>query len=213
MSSRAPGRRGRRTDGSDTRAEIVAAAGEEFGEKGFHGASLRGIARRAGVDPALVHHYFDGKEDLFVAVVGLPARPADVVARVLAAGREGAAEQLVLTLLSVWGELAARRRLVALLAALTGSELTRRTLREFVLAQLLLPIAEGFGVDQPHRRASLVASQVVGLGVARYVVAIEPLAGAPVSQVVADVAPTVHRYLFDPLPEPTEPPPDVAPDG
>lgn len=197
-----PGRRGRRTDGTDTRAEIVVAAGEEFGEKGFHGASLRGIARRAGVDPALVHHYFDGKEDLFVAVVGLPTRPSQVVGRVLAAGREGAAEQLVLTLVSVWGELAARRRLVAVMGALTSSEPTRRTLREFVLAQLLLPVTEGLGVDQPARRASLVASQMVGLGVARYVVAIEPLASASVAEVVADVAPTVDRYLFGPLAEP-----------
>ncbi len=197
-----PGRRGRRTDGSDTRAEIVVAAGEEFGEKGFHGASLRGIARRAGVDPALVHHYFDGKEDLFVAVVGLPTRPSQVVERVLAAGREGAAEQLVLTLVSVWGELAARRRLVAVVGALTSSELTRRTLREFVVTQLLLPVTEGLGVDQPARRASLVASQMVGLGVARYVVAIEPLASASVAEVVADVAPTVDRYLFEPLAEP-----------
>lgn len=198
-----PGRRGRRTDGTDTRAEIVAAAGEEFGDKGFHGASLRGIARRAGVDPALVHHYFDGKEDLFVAVVGLPTRPSAVVARVLAAGREGAAEQLVVTLVSVWGEMAARRRLVALVGALTSSELTRRTLREFVVTQLLLPVTEGLGVDQPERRASLVASQMVGLGVARYVVAIEPLASASVGEVVGDVAPTVHRYLFEPLAEPT----------
>lgn len=202
MTTRLPGRRGRRTDGSDTRALILTAAGEEFGEKGFHGASMRAVARRAGVDPALVHHYFDGKEDLFVAVVGLPTAPSQIVDRVLAAGRDGAAEQLVLAMITVWGELSARRRLVALIGGLTSSELSRRALRDFVSTRLLVPVTEGFGVDQPQRRAALVASQMVGLGVVRYVVRLEPLAGAPAWQVVADIAPTVHRYLFDPLPEP-----------
>ncbi len=207
MTTRLPGRRGRRTDGSDARADIVTAAGEEFGERGFHGASLRGIARRAGVDPALVHHYFDNKEALFVAVVGLPTTPSAVVARVVAAGREGAAEELVRTLLSVWGELSARRRLVALVGALTSSDTARRGLREFVSSSLLLPVVTGLGVDEPERRASLVASQMVGLGVARYVVALQPLAGAPVEQVVMDVSPTVERYLFGALP-PLSPPSD-----
>lgn len=207
-----PGRRGRRTDGTDTREQILTAAGEEFGERGFHGASMRAVARRAGVDPALVHHYFDGKEDLFVAAVGLPTSPSKIVDRVLAAGRDGAAEQLVLALLTVWGDLSARRRLVALFGALTSSDMSRRAVREFVSTQLLVPVTEGLEVDEPRRRASLVGSQMVGLGVARYVVRLEPLAGASVAQVVADVAPTVHRYLFDPLPQPvTEDPGATGP--
>jgi AcrR family transcriptional regulator len=201
MSTGVRRRRGRRTDGTDTRAAVLAAATEEFAAKGFHGASLRGIARRAEVDPALVHHWFpDGKEELFVESVGLPQRPSVLVERLLSLPREEVPAELVVTLVGVWGQLDARRRLTALFASVATSDVARRALREFVTRSLLRPLVDGLGVDQPERRAGLVATQMVGLGVVRYVVRLEPVASAPVEQLVDDVSPTVRRYLFDPLP-------------
>jgi AcrR family transcriptional regulator len=203
VTTRTPRRRGRRTDGTDTRAAVLAAATEEFAERGFHGASLRGVARRAQVDPALVHHWFpDGKEELFVEAVGLPTRPSVVVRRLLALPRDDVPAELVLTLLGVWGELDSRRRLAALFASVATSDVARRAIRDFVTRALLRPLVDGLAVDQPERRAGLVATQMVGLGVARYVVRLDAVADASTAQLVADVAPTVHRYLFDPLPEP-----------
>jgi AcrR family transcriptional regulator len=76
-------RTGRRPGRSDTRAEILAAARAEFAGRGFEGATVRGIARAAGVDPALVHHYFGSKEKVFLAAMEFPVDPAAVIERVL----------------------------------------------------------------------------------------------------------------------------------
>lgn len=196
--------RGRRAGGGDTRAELLQAASDEFAAHGLDATSLRGVARRAGVDPSLLHHYFASKEALFVEVVSSSDLLPGVQAALADPGRDQAAQALVRTMLGVWARLHARGLLRVVVGAVVRSEAARTVLRETVLRGAVLPLVHRFEVDQPERRASLVASQMVGLLVTRYVVGIEPLASAPDEQVVADIAPTLHRYLFDPLPEPPD---------
>jgi len=188
-------RRGRRPVGEDARGAILAAAREEFAERGFEGTAIRGVARRAGVDARLVHHYFDSKEDVFVAAFELPYRPQDVLPRVLAGGPDGIGERLVRIFFSVWDTPVGSQRAVALLGAAMTSEQAARMLREFLAREVLGRIAASLGTPDPELRASLAASQMGGVILLRYVLRVEPLASAPVEDVVPLLAPTVQRYL------------------
>jgi AcrR family transcriptional regulator len=197
-------RRGRRPAGEDRRGDILAAAREEFGRRGFDGTTLRGIARAAGVDPRLVHHYFDGKDAVFAAAFELPVRPQEVVEPVLAPGPDGLGERLVRLVLSVWDMPAGRQRLVALLSAAVASEAGARMLREFLTREVFGRVVARLGSDDPELRASLAASQMMGLGMARYVLRLEPLASADADDLVDLLAPTLQAYLTGPLRSPLE---------
>lgn len=195
-----PRRRGRRPAGEDRRGDIVAAAREEFARRGFDGTTLRGIARAAGVDPRLVHHYFEGKDAVFTAAFELPVRrPHDVLAPMLAAGPDGIGERLVRVFLQVWDTSEGRQRVVALLGASVTSEAGARMLREFLTREIFGPLARSLGTDRPELRATLAASQMIGLVVARYVLRLEPLASAEDDVLVAALAPVLQRYLTEPL--------------
>jgi len=191
----APRRRGRRPAGEDTKAAIVAAARSEFAARGYDATTLRGIARSAGVDPRLVHHYFDGKDAVFAASLELPVRPGDVIAGVLAGPPEGIGERLVRTFLEVWDSPGGQDPAMALVKSLLSSETGVRTIREFVVREIFGRLATVAVRDDAELRAAMVASQVIGLLMARYVVRIEPLASADAEDVVTFVAPTIQRYL------------------
>jgi AcrR family transcriptional regulator len=193
-------RRGRRPVGEDRRGDILAAARAEFGARGFDGTTIRGVARAAGVDARLVHHYFDGKDALFVAAFELPARPQQLLDAVLGPDVDGVGERLVRMFTSVWDTPDGRQRIVALLSAASASEAGARMLREFLAREVFGRIVARLGGDDPELRAALAASQMMGLGVARYVVRLEPLASADADLVVALVGPTLQRYLTGPLP-------------
>lgn len=191
--------RGRRPGRVDTRAEILAAARASFAEKGFSGTTIRGVASAAGVDPALVHHYFGTKDDLFVAALRLPVDPRAVLAPVIALGADGAAERLLRVFLSVWDDPELRLSLVAV--ARTIFEPSGQALfRDGFLKVVLGPVGVGLGIDDPDRRMPLVASQVIGLILLRYVLEVEPLASMDPELVVATYAPTIQRYLTGDLP-------------
>jgi AcrR family transcriptional regulator len=190
-----PRRRGRRPAGEDRRGDILAAAREEFARRGFDGTTLRGIARAAGVDARLVHHYFDGKDAVFTAAFEIPVRPQDVVEPVVAPGPDGIGERLIRLFLSVWDSPPGRQRIVALLSASLTSEAAARMLREFVTREVFARIVARLRSDEPELRASLAASQMMGLVVARYVVRIEPLASLEPDEVVELVGPTLQAYL------------------
>jgi tetracycline repressor-like protein len=95
-------RLGRRPGNRDTRGEIVAAARRAFAEGGFGGISLRGIATEAGVDVALIHHYFHSKEELFLATMQIPRFIRELVAPLVAEGTDGLGERLARTMLAIW---------------------------------------------------------------------------------------------------------------
>lgn len=191
--------RGRRPGSPDTRAAILAAAREAFAASGFSGTSVRAVATAAGVDSALVHHYFGTKEDLFVAVLQPPLDPREVLAPIAAGGLEGAGERLVRLFLSVWDDEQTRLPLLALVRGVVepGGE---RLVRDGFMRVVLGPVAAGLGIDEPERRIGLVASQLMGIVMARYVVGIEPLASAPADELVASYAPVLQNYLAGPLP-------------
>lgn len=192
-------RRGRRPGAPDTRAAILTAARDAFAEKGYAGASVRAIASSVGVDPALVHHYFGSKSDLFVAALEAPVDPRVVLAPVAEGGVEGAGERLMRVFVSVWDDEAVRPGLLALLRHMM--EPSGRVLVPDALSHIVLgPVVRGLGVDQPERRTVLVASQVIGLVMVRYVLAAEPLASMPREELVQTYAPTFQRYLGAPLP-------------
>lgn len=195
--SSVPKRRGRPRGGSDSRERIIAAAVDEFGETGYDGATIRSIAARAGVDSALVHHYFGTKADLFAGAVGIPFRPDLDVPDILAGPREQVGERLIRYVLRAFEQPDVRRRGVMLLRTAIGSRLTTPLLAGFLSRELISRIARSLGVDDAELRASLVASQVAGMLLARYVLRLPALASAPVEELVARVGPTLQRYLFD----------------
>ncbi len=190
---------GRRPGSPDTRGEILAAARREFAAKGFDKVSLRGVARAAGVDPALVHHYFDGKEDLFLIALALPFDPRTVLPPVFSGPREGTGERLLRTVLGLWDDTVLRPALLSVMRSALASEKTAHLLRDGFLRLIMEQIASLPGIDDPERRGALVASQIVGLLVARYVVELEPLASLPPDDLVPTMGPTLQSYLFGDL--------------
>lgn len=191
-------RRGRRPGTPDTRAGILAAARAQFAAQGFARTTIRGVAREAGVDPSLVHHYFGSKDDLFVAALELPVDPRTVIGPALAGGIDGAAERLLTAFLSVWDDPELQAGLLVVARQMMEPE-GHRMLREGFLPAVIVPTAAVLGLDDPERRMSLVASQVMGLILTRYVLEIEPLASMPAAEVVAALAPTIQRYFEEPL--------------
>ena len=194
---KAPRRRGRPRGGSDSRARIIAAAVDDFAEKGYDGATIRSIAARAGVDSALVHHYFGTKADLFAEAVGIPLRPDVDVPGILAGPREEVGERLIRYVLEAFEQPEVRRRGVMLIRTALGSRLTTPLLAGFLSRELLSRVARSLEADDADLRASLVASQIAGMLIARYVLRLPALAAASVDELVARVGPTVQRYLFD----------------
>jgi AcrR family transcriptional regulator len=192
-------RTGRRPGNPGTREAILAAAREAFARHGYAGASVRRIAAAAGVDPALVHHYFGTKDDLFAAALELPFSPAKVLPEVLAGDRDGIGERLLRVFLGIWDGPAGQRALAALRATL-ASEADAGLFREFVISQVLRRAAAEYAISDAARRIPLAASQLIGLVIGRYVLRIEPLAGATVDWLAATVGPTIQRYLTGDLP-------------
>jgi AcrR family transcriptional regulator len=167
-----------------------------FAERGFDGASIRAIATEAKVDPALVHHYFGTKDKLFLASMNAPLDPAELIPRALAGPREEAGERLVRTVLSVWDSPAGSAA-VALLRSAMSNEWMARLMREFVVTQVLRRAVAEMGLhgEDAALRTALVATQIAGLAVVRYVLKVEPVAGADAEDLVRAIAPNVQRYL------------------
>ena len=196
--------RGRRPGSPDTRAAILAAARAAFAAQGYAGASVRGIAATAGVDAALVHHYFGTKDDLFLAALEVRIDPREALAPVVAGGVDGAGERIMRVFLSVWDDEQARLPLLALVRGVFepgGPQL----LRDGFVRMVLGPVGVALGIDQPDRRMALVGSQLAGLVLVRYVVGVEPVASASPDDLVATYGPVLQGYLSGPLPDPHRP--------
>ena len=195
-------RSGRRPGNQDTRQSILDAAQAVFAERGFDNASIRAIATAAKVDPALVHHYFGTKDKLFLAVMNAPINPAELVPQALQGPRDQAGERLVRLVLSIWDSPAGTAALAVFRSALSN-EWTARLLREFVVTQILRRAVGELILDPEEAplRSNLVATQIAGVLMGRYVLKIEPLSTLDPEVIVAAVAPNVQRFLFDPMPE------------
>lgn len=195
--------RGRRPGGGDTRGEIVAAARAEFAERGYDATSLRAIARRAGVDPALVHHYFDGKPALFAEVMTVPISPHVLVESILQVPREQVGQALATAFFTLWDAPEAQERLLVVVRGAVTNAPMARTLREFLAHEIFGRIIGRFGPPDLSQaeigiRSGAAAGQLIGVALLRYVLRFPALADAPAEEIVALVGPTLQRYLTAP---------------
>lgn len=173
---------------------LLDAARVEFTERGFDGATVRAIAERAGVDPAMVNHWFGGKESLFVAAIDIPVNPDEVVPRLLDGDPGALAERIVRTFLTVW-DATGGGPMAALVRSVASHDSAARMMREFITRVIIGRVVATVAPDSVELRAALCGSQVIGLGMIRYVLRLEPLASADHDTVVAAIAPNLQRYL------------------
>jgi AcrR family transcriptional regulator len=234
-------RTGRRGGDSGTREAILTAARDRFGEVGYDRATIRSIAAAAGVDPALVHHFFGPKDRLFAAAMRLPMVPSDVVDAALAfpgatamragarapAGKAGAGgggggeavaslgDHVIRTVLGVWDVDEVRSAFLGLLRSAVTSDQAATMLREFATDAILGRIAQvaqdATGDGDGEYRAALAASQMLGLALARYVLRIAPIAQASNEELAAAIGPSLDRYLTGDIRPPTRPPVKTPP--
>ena len=185
---------GRRPGASDTRSAILRAARAEFAAVGYTAASIRQIARRAEVDPALVYHYFTDKAGLFVAGLNLPADPRTVQMQAQQGPPDGA--RIVERFLAQWEEDDAEpgRGFVTLTQAVSSAPEVARAVREF-LTERVWAHRPGGANEETMKTTALVSSQLLGVAWARYVVRMEPLATAPRAEVAAWVGPAIDGYI------------------
>jgi AcrR family transcriptional regulator len=205
-------RGGRRAGDSGTREAIADAARALFAERGYHGATIRAIAAAAGVDPALVHHYYGTKEALFAAAMRMPMIPSEAITAALAGvsaepeGRLG--EAMVRAALSLWESEQIRDTFIGLLRSAVTSDQAATMLREFVADSILTTLARVAGLPDPGRskeaefRVAMAATQMLGLALTRLVLALPAVAGPSVDELAAAIGPSLERYLTGELPIP-----------
>jgi AcrR family transcriptional regulator len=188
-----PKRRGRRPAGEDTKAALLAAAREVFTEQGFDGATVRAIASRAEVDPAMVNHWFGGKQGLFAAAVELPVTPEWVRDTVLTGPVDEIATRVVRTFITTWDN-SSGGTFTTLVRSAATQEAAAQMLKQFITV-VFGGIIRELGVDQPELRLGLFGSQLAGLGLARYVLRLDSIADADIDTLAAAIGPTLQRYL------------------
>jgi AcrR family transcriptional regulator len=188
------GRPGRRPGPSSTRPEILAAARTLFASRGYHATTVRDIAAEAGVNAALVHHYFGSKDQVFVAAMNLPLNPADLISRLRDGGpRAQLSERAVRLFARTWRDPATGQPLQALLRAAASTEQGATMMRQFVEDVMLPRVSAELGVSR--MRAAGAFSQLIGFALAATILRTEPLASASEDELVALLAPSVQRYL------------------
>jgi AcrR family transcriptional regulator len=186
-------RTGRRPGQNQTRDEILVAARNQFAARGYGGATIRGIAAEAGVNPALVHHFFGSKDQVFVAALNLPFNPAMLVNTLLDGPRSAIGERVVRMFLGLWSDPETQLPFFALVRSVTASAEVADQLRQFLETAVLARVAAALGL--PPLRLTAAASQMIGLAMVRYVIKAEPMASASEDEVVELVAPVIQLYF------------------
>lgn len=172
----------------------MAAAKTSFSSHGFRGATIRAIAADAGVDPALVMHYFGTKADLYAAAIELPISPSMVESLLLAGPRMEIGERLARLFFSVWEQPAAREPFVAMLrGAVSGHDIATSAFADFITSALMETMAAHLEVPTAQVQAGV--ANMVGVALMRYVVGIEPIASADTEELIAMLAPRIQSYL------------------
>ncbi|HEX6286615.1 MAG TPA: TetR family transcriptional regulator [Acidimicrobiia bacterium] len=193
------GQPGRRPGAPDTRAEILEAARSVFAERGFDRATIRAIAANAGVDPAMIHHYFGTKDQLFTASIDIPAAATERVLDLLAQDPDDLGRHLAETFFGVWENEEPRTALLGILrSAMGGEDRAVLAFRQFLTSVLTAQLAPKIRGEGARLRALLMASQLVGVAMTRYVMRLEPIASAPIAEVIDLVAPRLQSYVDDP---------------
>lgn len=186
---------GRRPGGPDTRGEIVQAARESFADKGFSATSIRAVARQAGVDAALVHHYFDSKDELFIEAMAIPVDPRQIAAQILDGPRDEIGRRVATVFLGIWESPEGAQRMKALFRSVLASDEVARMMREGIGQMIIQPISQVLDVPDAQLRVGLVASQLVGAAIVRYLVGLEPVASVDVETLIDRLAPVLQQHL------------------
>jgi AcrR family transcriptional regulator len=190
-------RTGRRPGVSGSREAILDAARALFAEQGYTGTSLRAIATEAGVDAALIVHFFGTKAGLLPEAIRWPFDPELEMARISRAGRDQVGEGLARLVVRTWDREGDRDAILTLLRAAMVEPAAATVMRAFVEDELFPPLLRRLDVADGELRANLASSQLIGIGIARYVLRMHPLASMTEDEVVAWIAPTLQRYLVD----------------
>ena len=198
MSRPATKRTGRRAGSPETREQIAVAARSLFAELGFERATFRAIAAAAGVDPALVVHFYGTKESLFLDVMQLPLEVSDAIVRIAEGSRSQAGRRLAELVVGALENPATRPIVLGRIRCASSHPDAAALVRETVTRDLAR-LTGAIGGDQPETRAVLIGAQIVGLATTRYIVRVEPLASLPPADVVELLAPALQRYLTGPL--------------
>ena len=176
-------------------ARILAAAREAFADTGWAGTTIRAVARAADVDPALVYHYFGSKDGLLDAATNPPQRWLESVATTWTTPVPELGSALLQLMLGAWADDEIGPVLRAVLQTAAHEPTTREKLRRVVEASLIG--VSQLGVDERDKavRSGLIASQIMGLAMMRYIWRIEPLASMSDDELVAAIAPNLQRYI------------------
>jgi len=186
---------GRRAGAPDTKTEILAAARGEFATRGYDGTSMRAVARAAGVDPAMVHHYFDGKHGLFLAALEVPFDPRPELARVMDGPREQLGCRLVALVLRLWDDPERQELFLTMMrSGITTAEGTQ-LIKDGLLRTIMAEVAQQARIEDAAKRMPLVLTQTGGLILVRYILRIEPIASLPADELAAIHGPIVQRFL------------------
>lgn len=186
-------RAGRRPGQTESRERILEAARSLFGQKGYGATTIRAIAAEADVNPALLHHFFGTKEQVFAAALNFPVNPVVLVPRILDGPREEIGQRMVRLILEVWRDADARQSFLALLRSVASHDAAVLMLREFLEHAVLARMSAALGV--PRLRLTAAAAQVVGLALVRFVIGLDPLASADEEAIVRLVGPVIQYYI------------------
>ncbi|MCX2934151.1 TetR family transcriptional regulator [Mycobacterium sp. CVI_P3] len=194
-------RPGRPPGTSDSQDRILASARELFARNGFDKTSIRAIAAAAGVDSALVHHYFGTKQQLFAAAINIPVDPMSVIGPLREIPVDELGFALPSLLLPLWDSEMGAGLIATLRSLLAGSDisLARSFLQEVVTAEVAPRVDDPPGTGR--LRVQFVASQLLGVVMARYIIGLEPFASLPSATIAATIAPNLQRYLTGELPD------------
>ncbi|HTP19798.1 MAG TPA: TetR family transcriptional regulator [Solirubrobacteraceae bacterium] len=202
LSSPGPGARrrgGRRPGNSPSRQKILEVARVAFPANGYSETSLRGIARDAGVDPSLIVQFFGSKAGLFAAVVEWPFDATQVASEIgeVPVGQVG--EYTARIFIGHWDRDEHRNPIISLIHAALADPAAAAMFREFITSNLTLPVVERVGADRPQLRAALLASQLIGFGLSRYVLAFDALTSASSEELIAALGATLQNTCTGPL--------------
>jgi AcrR family transcriptional regulator len=178
----------------------MAAAREQFANKGYDGASLRTIAATAGVDTGLIRHFYGSKDDLFAATLHIPEEIPQRVLGALAGDPESLGERMTDAYLRLWEDPATAEPILAIARSAIASNKAADHLRTILGARLLHQASPQLASDRQDTRAALAGAHLMGIALGRYVLCVEPLTSLDRDTLIAMCAPAIQRYLTHPLP-------------